>query len=339
MKKFFTLLFLSASFISFAQSPIGLVAHWKMNGNALDATGNGHNGTLYNVTPAPGQYGNANTALYFNGNGNSFMSVPYQSDLNIQVYSICAIVKVASFYTGPCQANTILMKGITATQGSYSLRFGDNPFDSSCYTHDTSKNVFLGYAGTLPPATNKAWQYSPAIVSNTWYAVVVTYDAASFKVYVNGVKMSTNYTPGGYIGASANNDSLVIGMDRGNVAQYPYPFTGAIDDIMLYNRVLGDSEIVKYNNVSLGVNEVNTNKLAYSVTPNPAKEFIKLQLGNNSSNQLTTITLINQIGQVVKHEVFTGNQEQINVSNLPKGMYFLQLMNKDGNATSKVTIE
>lgn len=45
----------------FADVPTnGLVGEWLLNGNANDTSGNGHNGTAYNVTYD-------NTGAYFNG--------------------------------------------------------------------------------------------------------------------------------------------------------------------------------------------------------------------------------------------------------------------------------
>ena len=83
----------------FSQSNNGLVAHWLFTGNAFDSTGNGHNGTMNNVTFTTGRAGNVNTAVRFNGSDTSHITAPYTSDLNLVNYSLCALVKPEGFYT------------------------------------------------------------------------------------------------------------------------------------------------------------------------------------------------------------------------------------------------
>ena len=41
----------------------GLVAYWPFNGSANDASGNGHNGTVYRATLTTNRFGNANQGL------------------------------------------------------------------------------------------------------------------------------------------------------------------------------------------------------------------------------------------------------------------------------------
>jgi hypothetical protein len=45
----------------------GLVSHWKLDGNAKDATPQGNNGTVYNATLTTDRKARANSAYNFNG--------------------------------------------------------------------------------------------------------------------------------------------------------------------------------------------------------------------------------------------------------------------------------
>ena len=45
----------------------GLVAYYPFNGNANDASGNGHNGTVYGATPTTNRFGAPKAAYYFDG--------------------------------------------------------------------------------------------------------------------------------------------------------------------------------------------------------------------------------------------------------------------------------
>ena len=163
--------FFSSVFTSFSQSSVGLIAHWNMNGQVNDISGNGHNGNASNIVSAAGRDGISNTAFYFNGT-NSVVTAPYLPDLNLSSYSICAIVNIQGFYNGNCQANSIFDRGAFYTPGNYMLYFVDNPFDgNNCFAIDSTKDVFTMLAGTNA-APFVDWQYSPHIVKNKWYKVV-----------------------------------------------------------------------------------------------------------------------------------------------------------------------
>jgi hypothetical protein len=227
-----------------AQSTVGLIAHWDMNGGTTDVTGNGHNGTASNITPAVGRNGLPNTAYYFNGI-NSIITAPYMADLNLTTYSICAIVNVKGFYTGLCQANTIMSRGRINGVGGYALYFEDNAWDGNdCSAIDSTKNGFKSSAGT-GSAPASAWQYSPSIVKDKWYKMVGVWNGTHWKLYSDDTLRVTVLQTGGSIGSST--DSLSIGTVKYQAASgYPYHFKGIIDDIKIYNRVLSDSEIKQY---------------------------------------------------------------------------------------------
>lgn len=245
MKLVYTLAVILLAFNVNAQLTNGMVAHWEFSGNANDATSNGHNGTANNVTYTAGKAGIANTAALFNGTS-SYVGVPYQTSLNTSKFSICAVIKPTGYYTGLCQVNAVLRRGGQYQAGSYAMDFWDNPFDNSCNVVDTGKNVFGGYAGTVTVSTaNTVWRYSPTIVTQTWYCVVVTYDDTAFRMYIDGVLKHTVPKTGGSTGTST--EGLAIGANRfSNYTQYPYWLNGVIDDLRLYNRALSPAEISSF---------------------------------------------------------------------------------------------
>lgn len=74
---------------------------------------------------------------------------------------------------------------------------------------------------------------------------------------------------------------------------------------------------------------------AITVYPNPANTQINI----SGLNQVTTITLTNQFGQVVSSSVTEGLQHSIDVSALPKGVYFLKAEgNKGAIQVNKVSV-
>ena len=85
----------------------------------------------------------------------------------------------------------------------------------------------------------------------------------------------------------------------------------------------------------LGVGTVRTS--SFSVTPNPATD--KLQINLSKAAGKVTATLSNAAGQVVMQEVITGSNTELQVAQLPAGMYLLQLQNGTAIHTEKVQIQ
>ncbi|MCB0699436.1 MAG: gliding motility-associated C-terminal domain-containing protein [Chitinophagales bacterium] len=236
------------SHMASGQLTTGIVAHWDFSNNANDISGNGNHGTGNNITYTTGKQGNANTAVRFTGN-NSYITVPYKSNLNVTQFSICALVKVEGYYTGACQTSAILWRGSQWQNGYYSLIYFDNPYTISCSSRDTSKNVFAGQiANLIATPSPTQWQYTPTIVSQRWYCVITTFDGTYSKIYVDGALKSTYTVSAGSIGSST--EGLGIGANRfGGSSSYPYWMTGVVDDLRIYNRVLSSQDISAYCNL------------------------------------------------------------------------------------------
>lgn len=77
-----------------------------------------------------------------------------------------------------------------------------------------------------------------------------------------------------------------------------------------------------------------TTQNTYTVYPNPVKEVLYF----NSKNTVTErISIMNTQGQRVLNK--TENSNQVNVSSLTKGVYFLNLKSKEGNSVYKFVKE
>ena len=238
MKKHFWILsyFLLLSSIAAGQ-PGQYIAWWKFNGNTMDSSGNGLHGTGNNLTPATGMSGVPNTAYKFNGT-DAYINVPFNSLMNVDKFTIGAVLKVDGWYSGFCQAEMLLQRGTAATTGSYGLLMTDNAHDSNnCNAFDSTKFVFCGY-GPLVPVTS--WQTTPTISKNEWIRVAVTFDSVVYKMFVNGALRVT--VPCTNCLTGVNNQGITIGRNYDNIVNYPYWFNGILDDLWLYGRALEDDE-------------------------------------------------------------------------------------------------
>jgi hypothetical protein len=83
-----------------------------------------------------------------------------------------------------------------------------------------------------------------------------------------------------------------------------------------------------------GIDEVYEN--AYIMMyPNPAKNLVNI----STNYELSTVTIINQVGQVVYNQQVTGSAVQVNTSQLQKGIYFVKVNSVAGESTQKLIIQ
>ena len=78
-------------------------------------------------------------------------------------------------------------------------------------------------------------------------------------------------------------------------------------------------------------------KLVAQISPNPTKNNLTITLDNDAS--LTKVVVSDMLGRSVLTGQFTGNQADVNVSNLVKGMYFIQLQSAGKSVTEKFVKE
>ena len=232
-------------------SVANLVAQYKFNGNANDATANGNNGTLKTgptgPATAPGdggqlpvlaadRFGNANQAYEFS-NG-AYIEVPYKAALNPQAITVSAWV-----YRFDNNANNYIVS--LNRWNSYKFQLQD--FGKPFLTVTTTK-------GTTDKDDD-----SGIVALNTWTQVTSSYVDGTMKFYINGKLIKTYTDVTGAMSAAPQNVNLAIGQQLpkdvynsvptgGQAATYFQYYSaayykGRLDDIRIYNRALSDAEV------------------------------------------------------------------------------------------------
>ncbi|PLX12308.1 MAG: hypothetical protein C0598_06270 [Marinilabiliales bacterium] len=87
-------------------------------------------------------------------------------------------------------------------------------------------------------------------------------------------------------------------------------------------------------NVVVGVDE-NGTKQVVSMYPNPASDYLQIA----SSGEITSVRIVNTIGQVVYNQNVGLNRIRVSTDMLPNGVYFVNVETANGIATQKVIIE
>lgn len=103
-----------------------------------------------------------------------------------------------------------------------------------------------------------------------------------------------------------------------------------------FERSLSKKTIVP---VSVGIANINNEKLEYSIYPNPTKESVTIGWNATSADK-AQVSIADVSGKVVYNGVATmSGATTINVSNLQSGLYFLNISSDMGNSTQKLIIK
>lgn len=297
MKKLFTIGFLFFSLQSFSSSDLqnGLVAYYPFDGDAKDKSGHSADLTVTGATLVKDRNNNDNSAYSFNGTSDKMTSsVDFGS---ATTYTVAAWIKTSEsnlkFYLN------LVLHSSTDTDGE-----GLNMW---------TEQGEAGLAVSLP-GTNSA---SGALVADEWTHVAGTYDGTNIKFYVNGVLKNTTKWVGSFALGVCN---LEIGF-QDNIY-----WSGSIDEVAIYNRVLSEAEISELKDTKItittgilsssGVNKIN----AYPV---PAKE--NLYLDDNRLNENSELIIVNAQGSAVAKKNYIKN-EPVDISNLEGGLYFIEVL-------------
>jgi hypothetical protein len=198
-----------------------LVAYYPFNGNADDATGHGHNGTVNNAVPVSDRLGHPASAYSFNGTTASIV-VPSDTGLNFQnSISVNYWMKVGAFYTGREQ--------YPISHGNWQNRWKFSISPVSNKLRWTLK-IFGGQAKDLDAETS--------LSLDSLYNVTGVYNGADFELYLNGqLDAFTSFS--GLINQTPT--ALSIGQDV--PGDNNYNFNGVLDDIRIYNYALSLQDI------------------------------------------------------------------------------------------------
>jgi hypothetical protein len=223
-KKCFTLISFVLVLGLMSNASAELVGQWKLDEGAgttaLDATGNGNDGTLEdNPTVVEGQFGQA---LAFEG---SRVAIPASDSLTADLF-----------------------------QGSFTLSAWINPtrtgntwqqiFRSMIAADTSNDTLFINNDGRLSwrGRVNAAWAggmcetAAGVVPADQWTHVAVTGDGTNFRVYVNGALSQES----AFQTTDGSNATYYIGGDPPTTGE---SYTGMVDDLRVYNHVLSEDDI------------------------------------------------------------------------------------------------
>jgi uncharacterized repeat protein (TIGR01451 family) len=215
-----------------APPPSGMVAWYRMDGNANDSEGSNNPSATNAISFVAGK---DNQGVTFGPGG--YIDIPHSPALAPQQFTIDAWVKPNGAPLAPASNNdfwgaVIVQKGVSPPTGYTNVPI------SLWWSAQQQKFGFtfgnMGMDEIVSSSTFPAGQ---------WYHVAATYDGSAMKLYVNGnLEASKPFT------SSITYDPLIpwtIGAAGPPIraAGYPRTFNGVIDEVEIFNRALSAAEI------------------------------------------------------------------------------------------------
>jgi hypothetical protein len=199
----------------------GLDAYYAFDGNTDDSSGHGHHAASFNTTLTTDRFGHPNSACAFDGLSGYLTASGIPIHTN-NAFSWAMWIKCDN----PNVHRPIMHRA---------LAMGDNQHSPSLWTDPGSSMSFSTYA--IGPGGSAVDTPPGALPTGQWRHFVGTSSAnGTRRVYLDGALVASGTSPS----YGQPLELLLIGRDP--VARWY--FTGALDDIRIYNRELSAAEVL-----------------------------------------------------------------------------------------------
>ncbi|MFO0677613.1 MAG: LamG domain-containing protein [Polyangiaceae bacterium] len=202
----------------------GLVAHYR--GDGENRLVDGKNAQIHSVSVETDRFGSGGAGKFVAASG-SYVEIPGLTKLPSG-----AAKRTVSLWVKTSEASTAAAPGALATYGGAASgqRFGVVVADG--------KDRFVGNSPSSLPDTFDVTG-SVSIADDRWHNVVVTYDGSTLTTWVDKAKSATKA-----IGLATSGDTLVLGKSPAGASPEEH-FTGLVDDVRVYDRVVSPREIAE----------------------------------------------------------------------------------------------
>jgi len=229
-----------------AAYPSGVIAHWDFEGDLADNSGNGNDAIVNGVTFVPGVMGQAGSfvALSSPNDRGRLDDVSDFTSLRTTGFTVGVWVKFDAGSSSDPNGDAIVHLGTTdAEDGGTNLR--------DFFTLKRSSGNILSFTNSHPGGETNLVSTS-SVANNQWRYIAASWNPATQtkKLYLDCLQ---NAVAGSSVFASQVEGPLLIGADR-DAASPPFNnhMDGDIDELVIFNRALSDSEVSQLCNIPPG---------------------------------------------------------------------------------------
>lgn len=323
MNKLLSLIYLCITFSLSAQINLdsALVAYYPFNGNANDESENDIHAIAVD-TPILVEdcEGLPNAAYDFNGI-NDFIEIPYNSKLNFDrssQFSFSIWVKIPNEQTASSGASADI---ISKWNSNLSMPYSYTIRVNSQFHQNPGRIVAARFDGICNNISKI--ESSISINDDEWHHVVFQrQDSGLLELFIDGELEGTFMD---IVECDVQNyDNILLGI-RTKKPIIKNAFTGSIDNIRIYERVLNASEITTiHDKLILSEEEIISKSHEILIFPNPVVNGA-FEIINNSNIKITTAQLFSINGQRIQNI----DIENTKIVDLPRGVYIVKLLFED----------
>jgi hypothetical protein len=233
---------------------------------------------------------------------------------SVTATSTCGTAASSAFIVVQKQSPTMPMIGGNTSfcEGDSTTLSVSNPVAGNTYTWSngvTGNSIMVKTAGSYTISASTSCGTMSSTVSVTQNPnPIVTISQTGFILKAN-TSNSVNFK------WYRNGNQINGAIDSSYVATQNGSYTVEVEDA---NGCIGTSNSVNVTGVSISEQEANR----FSIYPNPANNFLKIDIEENTN---ATIEIIDALGRVFIQSEINEKENTINVSQLPSGVYILSL--------------
>lgn len=315
----------------------GLLLHLPFSGNITDMSSTGAIPSVNTGTLSNDKCGNANSAYYLAA-GN---------------YLKYDLTQYPALKAGTNGKTTVLCWAKPISAGSMANYASMIEIGESVFLRKTNGAAYFetgGYNANNVAGSGGYFGMTPSWTAfDDWHMYAFTYDATGGAsqgktsawldtleyAESNPTKLSAFYNQPISYTVSSTNTSLWIG--GGSIASKK--FNGWIDNVCIYDRVLSKAEIkdIYFGNAT-GIATSNMSyitKKGLKLYPNPAHELLNIE----SREEMLHINVMDMMGKTVfEIKSIHSNQVQLNLNDIPAGVYLIQINGSGGEIITQKLI-
>lgn len=271
----------------------GMVGYYPFNGNVQDVSGNARHGVLTEALFTKDRFGKPASALSFDGiNDKVSLNYTYSGYQELTVSAWINVKDLANDWQSILSANGSEFSYFQLHQGSGAIL---GVYTSA--TQNAVSNSYVQMSSVIP--------YNP---KNNWAHVLIKIKSGDSKFFLNGQVISTSTQIFNYITAT---NLLKIGNGFGD-GRY---FKGEIDDLRIYNKALGDAEVIALYKSEAPNPSLSAGLFANYKFDGNANDFSGK--GNNGAINGGATFTTDRFGQANKALNFDGIDDYVSVLNNP----------------------